>query len=330
MMNKQLHRAWKLCLAVSAALLATSGVAQSQTNYPRAPVHAIVPYPAGGSLDAVGRPLGEEFEKITKRPFIIENIGGAGGLLGAQKVVMAKPDGYTILIASNGQISIAPFIYPDMKYDPSTDLIPIVHLIDQAAVLYAGSDTPYSSLNDVIGAAKDQPGQIDVASTGKGSISHLALELLSQQADVEFTHVPYKGAAPALQDLAGGHVPLLFTFVGSAKSLTDAGLVRPLAVAAAERLPSLPNVPTFAELGYPKMLASVWIGLMAPKGTASDVVERHAEIVNSVLDKEEFRNRIEANGAVIKGGTPEQFTQTIHEDTKRWQSLAESISLVGD
>ncbi|CAM3663992.1 ABC transporter substrate-binding protein [Bordetella sputigena] len=313
---------WLAAALLPLPLLAAAG------SYPDRPVTVVVPYPAGGSLDTVGRPIAQMFEKATGQPMILENAGGAGGLIGAGKVVKSTPDGYTLLLASNGQVTIAPLVYKDMPYDPVRDLLPVVHLVDQTAVLYAGAKSPYKTFADVVAAARPGQESIQFGSSGSGSISHLALELLAQKMGAKFNHVPYRGAAPALQDLAGGQVPLLFTFVGSAKALTAAGMVRPLAVASARRLPALPDVPTFAELGYPGVEASVWIGLMAPKGTPADRIGRLAQEVGELLKRQDFQKLMADNNMEVKGGSIQAFRDMMRADAARWDGLAKSVDLV--
>ena len=308
------------------ALLALPALALAG-SFPDRPVTVVVPYPAGGSLDTVGRPMAQMFEKATGQPMILENTGGAGGLIGAGKVAKSAPDGNTLLLASNGQITLAPLMYKDMGYDPARDLLPIIHLVDQTAVLYASAKSPYKTFADVVAATRATHDGIQFASSGTGSISHLALELLAQKMGVKFNHVPYRGAAPALQDLAGGQVPLLFTFVGSAKALTTSGLVRPLAVAAKARLPALPDVPTFAELGYPGVEASVWIGLMAPKGTPQDRIQRLSDVVGGMLGQPDFRKLMADNNMEIKGGSVQDFNAMMREDAARWADLAKTVNL---
>lgn len=315
---------------VAAAVCLLLPMGSQAGAFPDRPVTMVVPYPAGGSLDTVGRPLTQMFEKETGQALVLENVGGAGGMIAAAKVAQARPDGHTLLLASNGQITIAPLMYKDMAYDPQTDLLPIAHLVDQTAVLYSSTKSPYRTFDDVAGAAKSGPDNLQFASSGTGSISHLAQELLAQQMGVKFTHVPYRGAAPALQDVAGGQVPLLFTFVGSAKAMTASGMVRPLAVAAAERLPALPDVPTFAELGYPGVQASVWIGLMAPKDTPPDRIERLSTVFDHLLRQPDFNKLMADNNMEVKGGSVAQFKAMMAEDTKRWADLARAVNLAAN
>lgn len=297
------------------------------TDYPNAPVRVIVPYPTGGSLDAVIRPIGEKFQLATGQTMLVENLGGAGGLIAGAKVAQSKPDGYTLLLASNGQVSLAPLLYTTMSYDPERDLVPIIHLTDQVAVLYANGKTPYHTVADVVAAAKAAPGAVAFASTGAGGVSHLAIELLAQATGAKFNHVPYKGAAPALQDVAGGQVPLLFTFVGSAKALTASGHVRPIAVASDKRLPSLPDVPTFAEAGVPGIMVSSWMGLMGPRDMPPAAVQRVADVTGAIMRQPDFQKRMADISMEIRGGSPAAFKAAIQADTVKWSNLAKTVNL---
>lgn len=306
------------------SLLPAWAAAQSG-DFPKTQVRVVVPYPAGGSLDAIARPMGPPFEQLTGQGLLIENVPGAGGLIAASRVVQSKADGYTLLLASNAQVSTALVQYPSMNYDPQTDLVPIIHLVDQVAVLYTSAKSPYRSAADVVAAAKRDPGGVNVASTG--GISHFAIELLGQTAGVRFNHVPYKGAAAALQDLAGGQVPLLFTYVGSAKALTAAGMVRPIAVASDKRMASLPDVPTFAEAGLPAMVASVWVGLMGPKDLPAATIQRIAEVSNAILKQPEYRQKMEGLSMIIQGGSPADLRAVIQADTRKWSQLAKTVNL---
>jgi tripartite-type tricarboxylate transporter receptor subunit TctC len=319
-------RALSLFLAVSSMALPLTGQAQPG-GFPKAPVYVIVPYPPGGSLDAVIRLFGEKFQKITGQTLIIENVGGAGGLIAGQRVAQAKPDGYTLLLASNGQVTLAPLLYSSLPYQPDRDLVPIVELADQEEVLYASTKSPYKTVADVIAAAKARPGAVAIASTGIGSISQLSIELLAQTGGVKFNHIPYKGAAPELQDLASGQVPLAFTFVGSAKALTAAGLVRPIAVAADKRLPSLPEVPTFAQAGVPDFQISSWMGLMGPRGMPQAAIQRLAEVANTIMKMPEFQQKMSDLSMDVRGGAPAAFQAAIQADSAKWSALAKTVNI---
>ncbi|CAM3860104.1 Bug family tripartite tricarboxylate transporter substrate binding protein [Bordetella tumulicola] len=310
--------------------VALPGGVSAQATFPDKPVRVIVPYPAGASLDAVIRPIADAYMKMTGQPMIIENVGGAGGQIGVSQILQAKPDGYTVIMATNAQVSIAPFVYTNLRYDPVQDLVPIVHLIDSTAVLYASAKSPYKTFADVLADPQAKAGTVTFASAGKGTVTHLALELLSRESKIKFNHIPYRGAAPALQDLAGGQVSLLFTFVGSAQSLTASGMVQPLAVASKRRLPGLPNVPTFAELGYPAMQAFTWMGLMAPKGTPESSVLAFNKQIQDILAQPEIKARMDALSTEIRGGAPTAFKAMIAADTERWKKLSTTVNIIAD
>lgn len=314
-----------LGMVALASLMVSNAIAQNA--YPKKPITVLIPFSAGGALDAVARPIGEAYGQAYGQSWIIENLGGAGGTIAAARAVRQDPDGYQLLMASSGQVSIAPFVYPSLSYNPSKDLVPIVHLADSTAVLYTNANSPYRSVADLITAAKAKPGSIDFAHTGNGSVSHLALELLQHTTGAKFVAIPYKGAGVAIGDLAGGQIPLLFTFVSTAKPMLDAGRVRPLAVASEKRLASLPEVPTFAELGIQNVIAKLWIGLMAPAGTPQPVIDTLSRQVNTELAKPAMRARLEPQGLEVKGGSPQEFRTMIANDTARWRELSQSVNL---
>ena len=320
----------KIIAAAAVCFAVVPPLAQAQASFPDKPIRVIVPYPAGASLDAVIRPIADAYVKMTGQPMIIENVGGAGGQIAVSQLTQAKPDGYTVIMATNAQVSIAPFVYPALRYDPVQDLVPVIHLIDSIAVLYASAKSPYKTFADVLADARAQKGQVPFASAGKGTVTHLALELLTRESGETFNHIPYRGAAPALQDLAGGQVSLLFTFVGAAQAMTTSGMVRPLAVASDQRLAGLPAVPTFAELGYPKMQAFTWMGLMAPKGTPESSVSALNKQIQTILAQPDIRTRMDAMSAEIRSGSSAEFKSMIAADTDRWRTLSTTVNLAAE
>lgn len=299
------------------------GTAQAKDAFPNYPVTVYIPYPAGGSLDMVGRPLAEYFQKTSGQAMVIQHLGGAGGTICAARVAHAKPDGYTLILASNGQVSLADMMYKNLPYKPS-DLVPVIYMVDQPAVLYASAKSPYRSLADLTAAIKAGK-SIEIASSGTGSISDLSAYLLEKNLQTHFVHVPYRGAAPAVQDLAGGREPLLFTFAGSATPLVQAGLIRPIAVASAQRLPEMPAVPTFAELGYPNVISSSWIGLMAPKGTPKAVINALYRDIKPLMNDSQFKKEMAENTMEIHGADPTQFMALVSQDAARWQSIRDVL-----
>ena len=316
---------WKRGLLLGAAWLCTAAAAQG--DYPSKPIRVTIPFAAGGALDAVARPLAEAWQRSAGQPWVIENLGGASGTIATAQVARAQPDGYQLLMGSNAQISMAPYVFPSLPYDPEKDLVPIVHLADSSVVLYAASNSEFRTVQDVVARARATAGGVDFAHTGNGSVSHLAMELLANESKVRFTPVPYKGAGVALPDVASGRVPLLFTFVSSARPMVEAGRIRPLAVAAEKRLDALPDVPTFAEAGYPNIVAKLWIGLMAPRGTPQPVLEKLSREVNALIRSPEMQQRLQPQGLLPRGGSPAEFQQMIAEDSARWRALSRVVDL---
>jgi tripartite-type tricarboxylate transporter receptor subunit TctC len=314
-----------LALLVAAALL--SRPAHSADAYPSRPVRMLVPYPPGGGLDLPGRAVGEKFAQSTGRQLILDNRGGAGGLIAGEIVAKSTPDGYTLFLASNGQISIAPALYDKIAYDPLGDLVPITHFVDTPMVLFTTDKFPVRTVQDVINRAKAEPGKIGVALSGVGGVSHLTMELFRQRAGINLLGVPYKGAGAAMVDLAAGDVPLIFTTVAAAKPLLDSGRIRAIAAGARKRTRALPNLPTFEELGFSGMDAPLWIGMMAPRGTPEPIIKRlHAEF-SKALAAPDVQERLASQSAEIVAGGPEAFGKMIRIDTERWAKVVKTANI---
>jgi tripartite-type tricarboxylate transporter receptor subunit TctC len=287
----------------------------------------LVPYPPGGGLDLPGRAVGEKFVQSTGRQLILDNRGGAGGLIAGEIVAKSTPDGYTLFLASNGQISIAPALYDKMPYDPLRDLMPITHFVDTPMVLFATDKFPARSVQDVINRAKAEPGKIGVALSGVGGVSHLTMELFRQRAGINLLGVPYKGAGAAMVDLAAGDVPLIFTTVAAAKPLLDSGRIRAIAAGSRKRTRALPNLPTFEELGFTGMDAPLWIGMMAPRGTPEAIIKRlHTEFTKA-LAASDVQDRLASQSAEIVAGGPEEFGDMIRRDTERWTKVVRTANI---
>ena len=311
-----------LCLC-----LFVSFFAYAAEDFPARPVRMLVPYPPGGGLDLPGRAVGEKFAQQTGKQLVLDNRGGAGGLIAGEIVSNAAPDGYTLLLASNGQISIAPALYQKMPYNPAKDLVPITHFIDTPMFLFANTAFPAKSVKDVIERAKAQPGKVGVALSGVGGVSHLMMELFRQRAGISLLGVPYKGAGAAMVDVASGDVPMIFTTASSAKPLLDNNRIRPIAVAAKKRSSALPNVPTFEELGLSGMDAPLWIGVVAPKGTPDKIIAKlHAEFSKALATKE-VQDRLAAQSAEIVASGPKEFGDMIRRDTERWATVVKTANI---
>ena len=304
----------RLMIAIAAAALAPATFAAD--TYPERPVRMLIPYPAGGGLDLPGRAVAQKFADSTGQQMVIDNRGGAGGLIAGEIVAKALPDGYTLFLASNGQISIAPALYEKMPYDPIKDFVPITHFVDTPMVLFVNAQYPVQSVADLVAAAKAKPGTIGAGLSGVGGVSHLTLELFKQRASINLLPVPYRGAAPALADVAGGTVPLIFSTLAAAKPLLDGGRVRALAVASAKRTSGLPNLPTFAELGYSGMDAPLWIGMMAPKGTPPAIIARLNAEFSKALAAADVKERLATQSADI-----------IRKDTERWRQVVKTAHI---
>ncbi len=317
---------WRWSIAIALIALTLPALA-AEAPFPNRPVRMLIPYPAGGGLDLPGRAVAQKFADATGQQMVIDNRGGAGGLIAGEIVAKATPDGYTLFLASNGQISIAPALYAKLPYDPATELIPITHFVDTPMVLFVNAQYPVKSVADLIAAAKAKPGTIGCALSGVGGVSHLTLELFKLRANVNLLPVPYRGAAIGLADVAGGTVPAIFSTLAAAKPLLDGGRVRALAVASPRRTGGLPNLPTFGELGYAGMDAPLWIGMMAPKGTPAGVVAKlHAEFAKA-LAAPDVKERLATQSADIVASGPREFGDMIKRDTARWSEVVKVANI---
>ncbi|HKA44080.1 MAG TPA: tripartite tricarboxylate transporter substrate binding protein [Burkholderiales bacterium] len=308
-----------LAVALLAGVLALP--VRAADAYPTRPVRMLIPYPPGGGLDLPGRSVGQKFSEATGQQMVVDNRGGAGGLIASDLVAKSAPDGYTLLLASNGQISIAPSLYDKLPYDPLVDLIPITHFVDTPMVLFVNASYPVKTVSDLISMAKAKPRQIGIAQSGVGGVSHLAQELFRQRAGIDVLGVPYKGAGAALSDVAGGTVPFIFTTVSTARGLLDAGRVRALAVAARTRTASLPTVPTFEELGLAGVIGNLWIGMMAPRGTPERIVTKLHQEFSKALAAPDVKERLATQSAEIVASGPREFGQMIRKDAELWRGV---------
>ena len=317
----------EVILAALALAAAPAFATAAETVFPDRPIRMLVPYPAGGSLDLPGRAVGIKFSEATGQQLVLDNRGGAGGLIAGEIVARATPDGYTLILASNGQVSIAPALYPKLPYDPTKELVPITHFVDTPMVLFANAAFPAQSVKDLITMAKADPGKYGVALAGVGGVSHLTLELFKIRANINLLPVPYRGAGAAMGDIAGGTVPMIFTGVAAAKPLLDTARVRAIAVCSRKRTGSLPNVPTFEELGYSGMDAPLWIGMMAPKGTPERIIAKLDAEFRKALASPDVRERLAAQSADIVADGPREFGEMIRRDTARWREVVKTANI---
>ena len=306
-----------LC-AVAALALALPAGAQ---GYPSKPIRFVVPYPAGGPLDTVARLLAQKVGESMKQPVVVDNKPGAGGNIGADLVAKSPPDGYTILMGAVATHAINPTLYSSIPYDAVRDFTPITQVASTPNVLVVNPAVPANDVKSFIAHAKANPGKLNFGSGSTGSAGHLAGELFNAQAGVKMTHVPYKGAAPAMQDLLGGRIELMFDNLASSLAQVKAGKVRALAVTTAKRSSLAPDLPTIAESGLPEFDISTWFGVFAPAGVPRDIVERlHAEFTRA-LAAPDVREKMLALGAEPVGNRPEEFAAYIRREAEKYSRV---------
>jgi tripartite-type tricarboxylate transporter receptor subunit TctC len=303
------------------ALSAVFAVGVSAQTYPTKPIRIVVPFPAGGTTDVLARAAAQKLTETLGQSAVVDNRPGAGGNIGAELVAKAPPDGYTLLMGTVGTHAINPSLYPKMPYDHVRDFAPVILVASVPNVLVINPSLPVNSAQELIAYAKTNPGKLNFASSGNGTSIHLSAELFKAMAGVQITHVPYKGSAPALQDLVGGQVQLMFDNLPSSLALIKAGKLKALAVTSKERAAALPDVPTIAESGLPGFEASSWFGLLAPAGTPQPVIAKVNAEIAKWLATPEAKEKVRGQGANAAGGTPEDFVQFIATETAKWQKV---------
>jgi len=304
---------------VVVAAMIMSGGAVAQTAFPSRPVHILVPYPAGGGVDVLTRTLGDVVSKQWGQSVVVENRPGAGGVIASQAVATAAPDGYTLIMVASGHAT-NPLLYAKIPYDTFKDFTPISLLGSSPNILLVRADSPFKTLADLIAAAKVKPGSLSFAHAGNGTSTHLAGELLKSQAKVDLTAVPYKGGAPAINDLLGGQIPMSFNNGPESVGQLQAGTVRALAVTTGSRAPFLPDVPSMAE-AVPGYDTGVWWGLLGPAGLPADVLAKLSKDFVAALNTDAVKERLAKLGAQPIGSTPQQFDAKIGEDFEKWAPI---------
>ena len=311
-----------LVLASLAALLSLAGLAAQP--YPAKQVRLVVPYPPGGPLDTVARLLGQKIAASLGHPVIVDNVPGAGGNIGAATVAKAAPDGYTLLMGAVATHAINPALYPSIPYDAGKDFAAVTQVASTPNVLVVNPVIPANSVAEFVAYAKSRPGKLNFGSGSTGSAGHLAGELFKSMAGVDMAHIPYKGAAAAMQDLVGGRVDLMFDNLASSLAQVKGGRVRALAVTTAKRSPLAPELPTIAESGLPGFDISTWFGIFVPAGTPRPVIDRlHDEFV-AALASPDVREKMLNLGAEPVGNTPEAFAAYVKSEATKYAKLVKS------
>lgn len=308
-----------ICLLALPALL-TGAAAQAQA-FPSKPVRWLVPYPPGGGSDFLARTVGQALSEQVKQPVIIENKAGANTAIAAAETARSAPDGYTIMNADNGTMVFNSALYSKLTYNPEKDLTPVTLVGRFPMILVVGPGSDAKDAKDFIARAKARPGSVSYGSAGAGSPHHLAMELLEVAAGVDMQHVPYRGAAPSLSDLAGGQIPAMMVDLAAGGGFIKAGKVRPLAVANATRLPQLPDVPTFAELGYKNIEAAALVGVVAPAGLSPDVRNTLNRQIVAAMNQPVVKQRLIDFGIEPVGNTAQEYADLLKGETVRWHKL---------
>lgn len=310
-------------LALPMVLATTAGAAE----YPEKPIRWLVPYPAGGGSDFLARTIGNALQSRVGQTVVIENKPGGNTSIAASDVARAAPDGYTVLSADNGTLVFNPALYKKLSYDPKKELAPVTLLGIFPMILVTSPESGLNSVKDVIDRARADKASMNYASAGAGSPHHLAMELFNAELKLNMTHVPYRGAAPSLTDVAGGQVPIMMVDLAAGSGFIKGGKVKPLAVANPTRLPQLPDVPTFAELGYPNVVAAAQVGMVTTAGTPKAVIDKLNKELVATLKEPEVSKKLIDFGVQPVGNTPEEYAALLETETKRWHKLIGDLGI---
>ncbi len=316
-------RLWMAALAV--VLAATAGAALAEPAFPSKPVHIFVPYAAGGAVDVLTRTLGDVVSKQWGQSVVVENRPGAGGVIASQAVATSAPDGYTLIMVASGHAT-NPFLYPKIPYDTFKDFTPVSLLASSPNILLVRADSPFKTVGDVIAAARAKPGSLSFAHAGSGTSTHMAGELLKSLARIDLNGIPYKGGAPAINDLLGGQIPMSFNNGPESVGQLQAGTVRALAVTTASRAPFLPDVPSMSE-SVPGYDTGVWWGLLGPGGMPADVLAKLSQDFVAAVNSDAVKERLGKLGALPIGSTPQQFDARIHADYEMWGPVIKAAGM---
>jgi tripartite-type tricarboxylate transporter receptor subunit TctC len=305
---------------IAVAALAGATAAQAGPQYPAKPIKLVVPFPPGGAADASARIIAERLGAEFHAQVLVENKPGAGTMIASETVARSDPDGYTLLFAASS-LAINPAIYPKVPYDPVKDFAPVILAVSPIHMLVVRADLPVKSVADLIRLAREKPNGLNYGSTGSGTSTHLEMELFKSMSGTQMMHVPYKGSSPALTDLVGGQLQLMFDPVSSSMPHVKSGKLRVLAVTSARRSTILPEIPTVAESGLPGYEAMPWLGILAPAGTSPDIVQQLNAGVTKVLAEPAVTDKLAGLGFETLGGTPQQFGDFIKTELVRWAKV---------
>jgi len=316
---------------VTVAVLFATGLFSQQValaQYPTKPVHVVVPYPAGGAVDAFARVLTQKLSEMWGQQVVVDNRPGASTMIGAEQVAKSPPDGYTLLLTAELTLVIVPHLYEKISYDPLRDFVPIVALVSATQALVANPSLPVKTVKDLVALAKAKPGQLTYGSFGNGSTGHLNMEVLQAMTGARFNHIPYNGAGPAMNDVIGGHIDFMLAALSIVKGNVQAGKLRMIGVGSNHRSSEFPDVPTISESGAPGFEAKSWFGLVAPAGTPPDVIKKINQDVTKVISDRAFAEKfLAAQGLEPITGTPEQFAALVRAETVRWGKVVKDADI---
>ncbi len=312
------------------ALTFAAGAASAQADFPNRPVTLIVSAAPGGTTDIAARLIAQPLGAALGQSVVVENKPGASGGIAAQAVARAKPDGYTLLLQYSGFQVITPHVTPAAGWDPIKDFSPVANVLSAPQVVVVRPDLPIKSLKELVAYAKANPGKLNYASSGNGSLQQVATELLNQMAGTQITHIPYKGTGPALNDLLGGAVDMTITTPPPLLGQIAAGKLRALAVTGNARLPSLPDVPTAAEAGYPDLIVSSWFAMYAPKDTPAPVVDKIAGEIQKIMKTDEFRKKAAEQGAEATFMGPKELGAYTQAELDRWGKVVKAANITAN
>jgi len=313
--------------AVVALSVSTGAVA---AGWPDSTVTVMVPWPAGGPSDIAARPIAKNLSEQLGQPFVVDNRGGGGGNIGSAAVARSKPDGQTMLITSSAPIVINPSLYKKMAFDPAKDLAPVTNLLRVPLLLVAHPSLPANNLKELVAHIKSQGGKFAYASAGSGTPQHLTGELFRTTIGQEMNHVPYKGSAPAISDLIGGHVPVMFDSMIAIMPHVKSGKVKVIAISGDKRSPLLPNVPTFAESGYPGIVSYAWYGMFVPAKTPKDVIAKINQETLKAMKDPDFQKVLADTGSDYVGDTPENFGKFVQAEAVKWSKVVKQSGATVD
>jgi tripartite-type tricarboxylate transporter receptor subunit TctC len=305
---------------------AMSFAASAQSTFPSAPIRLVVPFAPGGSTDQVARVIGKKVSDLLKQPIVIDNKPGANTIIGTEFVARARPDGYTLVLATNGHTSNSS-LYPKLPYDAEKDFAPVAYIGSTPNVIAVNQSNGAKSLQDLIQMVRSNPGTIDFATAGHGTTQHFSGEMLNSLAKVDLKHVPYKGGGPAAADVIAGHVPVLISGLPPAMPFINAGRLIPLAVTSMKRSPILPNVPTVAEVGFSGFDSSFWFAVLAPRDTPQAIVQELNKVFNDVLKSPDVQKQFAELGVDIGGGSALELAVFLKTDTQKWAKLIKSSGI---